>query len=116
MTMDDQRKQAVFESLMSAATKATTHFAVTVTIDDIEVTVTVEEKKNAMLPLDLNNIRQLVSDYIKTTDSTDFDNVINNIYYIVASHYSGRDIEVMIYDTVECLTIMKIFKSNQPAV
>ena len=114
--MDDQRKQVVFERLLSTAATATTRFAVTVAFDGIEVTVTIEEKKNAMLPLDLNNIRQLVSDYISTTDSTDFDDVVNNIYYIVASHYSGRDIEVMIYDTVECLTIMKIYKSNQPAI
>lgn len=114
--MDLQRHQAVFERLVSTAAVAKKRFAVTVAYDNIEVTVTVEEKKNPHTPLDLNNIRQLVSDYIRTTDSTDFDSVIDNIYYIVASHYTERDIEIMIYDTVECLTIMKIYQSNQPAI
>lgn len=114
--MDLQRHQAVFEQLVSTAATSKKRFAVTVTYDNIEVTVTVEEKKNPHTPLDLNNIKRLVSEYVTTTDSTDFDNVIDNIYYIVASHYSGRDIEVMIYDTVECLTIMKIYQFNQPAI
>jgi hypothetical protein len=116
MTMDLQRQQVMFERLISTAATAQKRFAVTVIYDNIEVTVTVEEKKNLHTPLDLNNIRQLVSDYIRTTDSTDFDSVIDNIYYIVASLYSERDIEVMIYDTIECLAIMKIFKFNQPAI
>lgn len=114
--MDLQRHQAVFEQLVSTAATSKKRFAVTVTHDNIEVTVTVEEKKNSHTPLDLNNIKRLVSEYITTTDSTDFDSVIDNIYYIVASHYSGRDIEVMIYDTVEYLTIMKIYQFNQPAI
>jgi hypothetical protein len=109
-----QRTQAWIESVKTTVTNAKTRFAVTVTHDNIEVTVTVEDKKNLETSLDLNNIKQLVSDYITTTDNADFDSVINTIYLTVAQHYPKRDIEVLIYDNVECLSIMKIF--NQPAI
>lgn len=111
---DLQRNQVMFERLLVNANKAQTKFSVTVVIDTIEVTVTIEEKKNLANPLELNIIKQLISEYMSTTDSSDFDSVINNIYFIIALRYPGRDIEIMIYDTVECLTVMKIF--NQPAV
>jgi hypothetical protein len=111
-----QRTQAWIESVKTTVTNAKTRFAVTVTHDNIEVTVTVEDKKNLETSLDLNNIKQLVSDYITTTDNTDFDSVINTIYLMVAQHYPKRDIEVLIYDNVECLSIMKIFNFNQPAI
>lgn len=111
-----QRTQALIESVKATISNAKTRFGVTVTNDNIEVTVTVEDKKNLETPLDLNNIKQLVSEYITTTDSTDFDSVINSIYLIVVQHYPKRDVEVMIYDNVECLTVMKTFNFNQPAI
>lgn len=111
-----QRTQAWIESVKTTVINAKTRFAVTVTHDNIEVTVTVEDKKNLETSLDLNNIKQLVSEYITTTDNTDFDSVINTIYLTVAQHYPERDIEVLIYDNVECLSIMKIFNFNQPAI
>lgn len=109
--LQQQRNLALIDSMKSAIINAYTAFGVTVTKDNIEVTVTIEDKYNLETPLDLNNIKQLVSDYISTTDSTDFDSVINSIYYIVAQRYPERGIEVMIYDNVECLTVMKIFKT-----
>lgn len=110
--MDQQRNQAVFEKLILKASSAKTMFAVTVINENIEVTVTIEDKKNLPTQLDLNMIKELVREYIITTDNPDFDSVINNIYYIVALRYPGRDIEVMIYDNVEFLTVMKIFNHS----
>jgi hypothetical protein len=112
MNINSQRNQALFESLMVTSSEAQTRYGVTVINDNIEVTVTIADKKNSPTPLDLNNIKQLISDYITTTDETDFDRVINNIYYTVGLIYSGRDIEVMIYDTVECLAVMKTFNTS----
>lgn len=107
----------MIETLKSAIVNADTRFAVTVTCDNIEVTVTLSNKKNLEPSLDLNNIKQLISEYINTTDNSNFDTVINSIYIRIAQLYQGRDIEIMIYDTVECLTVMKIFKTSiNPAI
>ena len=111
-----QRSQALMDEARATISNAKTRFAVTVTHDNIEVTVTVENKKNSETPLDLNNIKQIVSEYITATDDTDFDSVINSIYLKVVQHYPKRDIEVLIYDNVECLSVMKIFNFNQPAI
>ena len=110
--IDSQRNQALFDRMIATTSSATIRYGVTVLCDNIEVTVTVADKKNSQTPLDLNNIKQPVSEYIATTDEADFDRVINNIYYIVGLVYPERDIEVMIYDTVECLTVMKIFNTS----
>ena len=114
--LEYQRAQALIESVRTTLSNAKTRFVVTVINDNIKVTVTIEDKKNLETPLDLNSIKQLVSEYITTTDSTDFDSVINSIYLKVVQHYSERDIEVMIYDNVECLAVMKTFNFNQPAI
>jgi hypothetical protein len=114
--IDIQRNQALCDGMLASASNAVVRYGATVLSGNVEVTVTIADKKNSPTPLDLNNIKQLVSNYITTTNETDFDKVINNIYFIVASLYTERDIEVMIYDTVECLTVMKIYKSNQPAI
>jgi hypothetical protein len=112
-----QRDQALFDSMVSATGRAKVRYGVTVTYLNIEVTVTITDEKNSPIPLDLNNIKQLISDYLYGTDETDFDRLINNIYYIVGLVYTERDIEVIIYDTVDCLTVMKIFKTSiNPAI
>jgi hypothetical protein len=110
--IDSQRNQALFDRMLASASSAKVRYGATVMCGNIEVTVTVADKKISPTPLDLNNIRQLVSHYLTTTDETDFDKVINNIYYIVVLIYPESDIEVMIYDTVECLTVMKIFNTS----
>ena len=111
MNINSQRNQALFESLMVTSSEAQTRYGVTVINDNIEVTVTIADKKNSPTPLDLNNIKQLVSNYLATTNESDFDRVINNIFYTVGLLYTERDIEVMIYDTVECLAVMKTFNT-----
>ena len=116
MTIDNQRQLAIINSLSATMSRAKVKFAVTVTKENIEVTVTVEDKKSHDQHLDLNNIKQLVTSYLATTDETNFDSMINYIYSLVYLCYPERDIEVMIYDTVECLTVMKIFNFNQPAI
>lgn len=115
--IDVQRNQALFDLMLAATSKATIRYGVTVFSGDVEVTVTIADKKNSQTPLDLNNVKQLVSEYLATTDETDFDRVVNNIFYTVGLIYPERDIEVMIYDTVECLTVMKTFNtSTNPAI
>lgn len=113
--IEEQRQKALIDRVIRDTINARLMYAVTVTYENIEVTVTVDQKTN-QTPLDLEWIKEIVSQYISTTDSTDFDSVINHIYYIVATRYPERDVEVMIYDNVECLSIMKIFKFNQPAI
>lgn len=110
--LDVQRQLAMFEHRLIVKGTAKTMFGVGVINGQIEVTLTIEDKKNQEPPLDLNNIKHLVSEYITTTDTTDFGDVIGDIFDTVSIHYPGRDIEVMIYDTVERLTVMKIF--HQP--
>jgi len=110
--IDSQRNQVLFDRMLASASSAKIRYGVTVMCGNIEVTVTVADKKNSPTPLDLNNIKQPVSEYLTTTDETDSDKVINNIYYIVGLLYPERDIEVMIYDPVECLTVMKIFNTS----
>ena len=111
MNIDSQRNQVLFDGMLSTASNAVVRYGVTVSCGNIEVTVTVADKKNSPTPLDLNNIKQLVSNYLATTNESDFDRVINNIFYTVGLLYTERDIEVMIYDTVECLTVMKTFNT-----
>jgi hypothetical protein len=110
--IDSQRNQVIFDRMLASASSANVRYGVMVVSGNVEVTVTIADKKNSPTPLDLNNIKQLVSNYITTTNETDFDRVINNIYYIVGLIYPERDIEVLIYDTVECLTVMKTFNPS----
>lgn len=111
--MDIQRQQAISERIISTVYKAETFFATTIIHNTLEVTVTIEEKKEREQGVDIENVKSIVSNYLKNTNITDAESVINNIYYIIALQYSEHDIEVMVYDTIDCIAVMKIFKFNQ---
>lgn len=114
--MLSNRQQILVEQHFVTKFNSVTYFGVTVFHDNIELTVTIEDDKNKETTLDLVMVKQLIGDYLKNTDKTNFDDVIYDVYDRIGSHYWGRDIEIIIYDTVECLTIMKTFKIIKPAI
>lgn len=113
--MELQRQLALVHSRQVSKNSAAIRYATTVVQEHFRITVTLTQFINST-PLDLQIVKQLTSEYLKNTDQTDSLKAADDIYDRIAAVFPERDIEVLIYDTVDCLAVMKIYKFNQPAI
>lgn len=114
--MNQQREQAVFERHERIKAAAKTLYSVTVRYEHILISATVERLQRGQDTLDLNNIKETIYKFLNDgiTDGSDFEDIINQLYDLLATVYQDRDIRIVLIDTNTSFIVERSFNTHQP--